>query len=46
MTDREKNALWAAAMAEVAQEFTASLPHLPAAANHLLSGLPVPAPRP
>ncbi|MGD0108005.1 MAG: hypothetical protein ABSC06_28820, partial [Rhodopila sp.] len=61
MTDREKNALWAAAMAEVAQEYTASLPQLPAAerraaslraaalgstASHLLSGLPVPIPRP
>jgi hypothetical protein len=37
ITDRERQTLWAAAMTEVAAEYTASLPHLPATERKLAS---------
>ena len=37
MTDQQKGAIWAAAMTEVAKEFTASLPNLPAVDRKLAS---------
>jgi hypothetical protein len=37
MTDKQKQALWAAAMSDVAGEFTASLIHLPPAERKIVS---------